>query len=495
VRAFRHGIKTILIALFVITLLPLIANAQPGGGRPHGGGPPQEAFSACRGVQNGGSCSFQAPFGQLQGRCLDMQSNGRLHCVPEHHTRGANRNNNQDMRRTPPGRENNFRENRGGAQDREEFQRTSQSRRRGPPGYQPRTPWPQATLLNNKIPDSGQVTCFNNSQVTDCTEIGSSFFGQDAHYKSSAPTYRDAGDGTVRDLITGLLWQKKHNPVRVNRVKAENVCNKMVLGGYRDWRLPSIKELFSIADFSGVTGQRYFINSIFDLEPPDASILRGDRFASTHSVEMMGQTWSSTSYVGPIMNRRAPHSFFFNFLDGRIKNAPTNGRNGLFYRCVRGDEWGHNRFEDNLDKTVTDHFSALMWQQVDSGKSRNWQGAISYCENMELAGHDDWRLPNIKELQSIVDYRRNDPAIDANFFKQQDKQGWFWSSTTHGDNPNMAGYICFGKCTSIDGVDVHGAGAQRSDPKSGEPSRWGSLGGQRDAVRIQNHARCVRDSK
>lgn len=56
----------------------------------------------------------------------------------------------------------------------------------------------------------------------------------------------------------------------------------------------------------------------------------------------------------------------------------------------------------------------------------------------------------------------------------------------------MASYVCFGKCVSSTGIDTHGAGAQRSDPKTGDPSRWSSLGGQEDEVRIKNAVRCVR---
>ena len=71
------------------------------------------------------------------------------------------------------------------------------------------------------------------------------------------------------------------------------------------------------------------------------------------------------------------------------------------------------------------------------------------------------------------------------------KQLWQFSI---GDNVHNAAYICFGKCTSVDGVDVHGAGAQRSDPKRGSPERYSSgMGGQRDEVRIYNYSRCVRD--
>ena len=134
----------------------------------------------------------------------------------------------------------------------------------------------------------------------------------------------------------------------------------------------------------------------------------------------------------------------------------------------------------------------LIWQQADDGKARDWPGALKYCEDLDLAGKSDWRLPNVKELQSVVDYGKNDPALDQRFLQQNDKKGWFWSSTTHGDNISMASYVCFGKCTSKDGVDTHGAGAQRSDPKTGNPKSWPSLGGQQDEVRIYNLVRCVR---
>jgi len=56
----------------------------------------------------------------------------------------------------------------------------------------------------------------------------------------------------------------------------------------------------------------------------------------------------------------------------------------------------------------------------------------------------------------------------------------------------MASYVCFGACTSKDGIDTHGAGAQRSDPKTGTTSKSQSLGGQEDEVRINNYVRCVR---
>jgi hypothetical protein len=290
-----------------------------------------------------------------------------------------------------------------------------------------------------------------------------------------------------------LIWQKAHNAKRVSYYDAKRDCETLSLGGKQDWRLPSLKELFSIADFSGSQGsKRFYLDSrYFDMAYPGANEDMGRE--ASHHPEMMGQTWASTLYTGNHMGRGVEAAFFFNFFDGHIKNAPTSGPFNLFHRCVRGTEYlAHNDFRDNHDGTVSDQATGLNWQQADDGTTRDWPEALRYCATLNLGGKQNWRLPNVKELQSIVDYSRNDPAIDSTVFTQTDRNGWYWSSTTHGDNTRMASYICFGKCTSAQGVDTHGAGAQRSDPKTGNPASYTSLGGQNDAVRIYNYVRCVR---
>jgi hypothetical protein len=153
-----------------------------------------------------------------------------------------------------------------------------------------------------------------------------------------------------------------------------------------------------------------------------------------------------------------------------------------------------NAFSNSDNGTVSDLATGLTWQQADDGVTRNWQEALAYCENLSLAGSSDWRLPNVKELQSIVDYARNSPALDTSVFTQTNWRGWFWSSTTHaGRNGSFAAYVCFGPCVAANGDDVHGAGAQRSDPKSGNPAAWaGGHGPQNDEIRIYNYVRCVR---
>ena len=438
--------------------LGLMALTVAASAQPPQGGPPPEAFSACRGQSEGAACRFTNPHGQISGSCRTMRE-GRI-CVPEWGAEPAAQGGRPPVRVAIADHD------------------------------------ASAQQVSSHIPDTHQGSCFNNSTRIDCPRPGQPFYGQDAQYEGAAPSYRDNGNGTVTDLVTGLVWQQRHNARRLGYADATRSCAALDLGGRDDWRLPSIKELYSLADYRGAAGARPYLNEIFEIHEPDADILKNDRFASTHRTDMMGQTWSSTLYAGDHWDRPGIQAaFFFNFLDGRIKQAPTNGPNSLFYRCVSGPQWGANDFADNHDGTITDRASGLTWQQADDGKARNWQESLAYCEDLNLAGHDDWRLPNVKELESIVDYSRPEPAIDTGLFSIRDPKGWFWSSTTLGENTRQATYVCFGKCVSVEGIDVHGAGAQRSDPKTGNPANDTAQGGQHDAIRIHNYARCVRSTR
>ena len=129
-------------------------------------------------------------------------------------------------------------------------------------------------------------------------------------------------------------------------------------------------------------------------------------------------------------------------------SATCPGQDGFYRRgCAPA------RFVDNVDGTVTDTCTGLMWQRdwADvSGDGQStvedrlvWCDAPAYCENLSFAGHDDWRLPNVRELQSIVDYGRVDPAIDPVFgvLLGTGDPGGYWSSTSSlagGPNPGPA---------------------------------------------------------
>jgi Protein of unknown function (DUF1566) len=385
------------------------------------------------------------------------------------------------------------------------------------------------------VVDTAQQRCFDSAgAVIAAPAKGSPLFGQDAQHAGNRPSYVDNGDGTVQDNVTGLMWTQTPDLDGNGTINAADKltydqavasASKVTIGGYHDWRLPTIKELYSLIDFAGTSpgenevgtsGLTPFIDTrYFKFGYGDVSA--GDRIIDA-------QFATSTRYVATTM-QNAPTMFGVNFADGRIKGYPIqptprqpNGK-GFYVLYVRGNvAYGKNSFVDNHDGTVTDEATRLMWSQADSGEGMDWPSALAWVVGknaQSYCGHDDWRLPNAKELQSLVDYTRApaatgsaaiDPVFASTKIKNeagQDDYPWYWTSTTHiaavrNDPGFEAVYLAFGRAMGTMGgrwIDVHGAGAQRSDPKTGDPRRFPrGRGPQGDAVRIDNYVRLVRDA-
>lgn len=199
------------------------------------------------------------------------------------------------------------------------------------------------------------------------------------------------GYRTVLDNNTGLVWEIK-SPKKSDINYCENKytwkkakdayikgLNKKKYGGFSDWRLPNKDELRSIIDYSKTgpsVDTHYFPNC------------RSDFY------------WTSVPY-----NMQKPFiwGLFFGLGSG-ICYSPLSER---YVRAVRG---GYNknfgksdpsRFKDNNDGTITDTLSGLMWQKGENERM-DWYSALKCCKDMRLAGHSDWRLPNLKELNSIL---------------------------------------------------------------------------------------------
>ena len=86
-------------------------------------------------------------------------------------------------------------------------------------------------------------------------------------------------------------------------------------------------------------------------------------------------------------------------------------------------------FIDNGDGTINDTDTGLMWQKAEDGVKRSWEDACQYCEDLELAGYDDWRAPRIDELRTIIDYEVGFPALNS-IFKVEYSKLYYWSSST-----------------------------------------------------------------
>ncbi len=380
------------------------------------------------------------------------------------------------------------------------------------------------------VVDTSQSMCYDNSNEILYPNLGESFYGQDAQYSGVQPAYQDNGDGTVTDLNTGLMWQQDPGS-KMTWEEAVSGADTFTLAGYDDWRLPTIKELYSLILFNGTDPGSFedvgdvvpFIDiDYFNFEYGDTSA--GERIIDSQYI-------SSTAYVSTTM-QGIETAFGVNFADGRIKGYPTAPMSGqmqgkeFFVLYVRGNiNYGSNNFVDNGDGAITDLTTGLMWMRDDSGffnigdnGALNWEQALDWAENLEYAGYSDWRLPNAKELHSIVDYTRSpattsSAAIDPIFKCTSiiDEGGetnypFYWTSTTHSNSRgggSNAAYISFGEALgymemppnsgSYQLLDVHGAGAQRSDPKEGNPVDYPyGRGPQGDVIRIYNHIRCVR---
>jgi len=384
--------------------------------------------------------------------------------------------------------------------------------------------------LTYPIVGTNQIKSYDNKGVICLPSAGQSFFGQNANYPGSRPSYTNNHNGTVTDNVTGLMWSAS---VDLNGDGVINYDDKLTFdqaaeyvktyrqAGYSDWRIPTLKELYSLIEFSGVDISSYSGTSTDGLIPfidtdyfcyGYGDLDRGDRLIDA-------QVLSCTEYVSTTMNGAAT-VFGVNFVDGRIKGYPK-GRKAFYVFFVRGNEnYGKNNFVDNADSTITDQATGLMWMTEDSGKGMNWQEALEYAENCTYGGYDDWRLPDAKELQSIVDYGRSpgttqSAAIDAKFCCTKitneaglDDYPFYWTSTTHEAYPRAnnaiggsACYLSFGRAmgymSQFGGwIDVHGAGAQRSDPKSGSVDDYPTgFGPQGDARRIYNFVRLVRNTE
>ncbi len=428
--------------------------------------------------------------------------------------------------------------------------------------------------LSYPIVDTGQTQCYDNQRAITPPKVGQPFYGQDAQFTSHPASYTLSTDGlTVRDNVTGLTWQRSPDTDGNGQIKANDKLplaqaralpaklNAAKFGGFDDWRLPTIKEQYSLfkgngTDPSGLDGSNLAGLTPF-IDTNHFQFAYGDTSARERVID--SQYASSTVYVGS--SQRETLLFGVNFADGRIKGYGLRmpGREKTFFvQCVRGNPaYGKNDFHDNGDGTVSDQATGLMWSQTDSGCGMNWQDALAWVQTKnaeKFLGHDDWRLPSVKELQSILEYTRSpdtthsaalDPLFHCTAITNENHQAdypFFWSATTHGGvrGGNAAMYMAFGRAAGWmsprgmggpggpggpppgglggfgrglgpDGpppekqqgnttgeyryVDIHGAGAQRSDPKAGDPAKFPhGRGPQGDVIRIYNYVRLVRSA-
>lgn len=104
------------------------------------------------------------------------------------------------------------------------------------------------------------------------------------------------------------------------------------------------------------------------------------------------------------------------------------------------------KFIGSEDNVFADPATGLIWQTTDTKK--DWEAAITYCEELDYANHQDWRLPSIRALETIVEITGPGIAIDLVAFPQT-KPSHYWSATTYEGGDGVAYAIDFSNGMTI----------------------------------------------
>ena len=259
-----------------------------------------------------------------------------------------------------------------------------------------------------RLPDTGETTKYTTT------------FGEDADYTINPPGFIDHHDGTVTDTVTGLMWQKTDGG-EMKVQDAEHYPDTMTLGGYTDWRMPTAHELFSIQNLQHVNPA---------LDPIFTNTGAQYWWSIEKQLTDTNYTWC-TNAGGGIGNK---------------PNAETVSAGGTFsyhIRAVRNTQAPvliSKRFVDNGDGTVTDSLTDLIWQKAPHTDTLTWENALTYADTLTMASDTDWRLPNIKELESISLESRIQSSLDT-IFHIRYPQGHYWSSSSLPNQTTKGWYL------------------------------------------------------
>ncbi len=268
------------------------------------------------------------------------------------------------------------------------------------------------------------------------------------------PRFISHDDGTVTDLLTGLMWTRDANPGgNRNWNAAVDYCRNLVFSEYDDWRLPNAHEMVTL--LVGATTPRYVgpHGGVF-------SNVQNSYWQST--VRPDGGAYFYFDNAGPFTHAGAGAAAVLPVWPVRdgLDKAPAmvaqTGQTNVYRAGADGDlrkgvAWPEPRFRNNQDGTVTDNLTGLMWMRnanhagsettpttIDEippppvGGNMNWYIAIDYCNDLEWAGHTDWRLPNLLELLSLQHWGSANPTSGHGLFWYVEFR--YWSSTSYALN-------------------------------------------------------------
>jgi len=213
-----------------------------------------------------------------------------------------------------------------------------------------------------------------------------------------------------------LIWQDDRSVVseKMDFQGAIDYCNNLTLGGYDDWRLPLVEELFLIADRKSATQA---IDSVF----------------KNH---LTNRYWANSANTQEGVN-----AWYVSFEKGEVASYPKELTN--YVRCVRLDRIEPNFLRDDAREIVTETNSQLIWQDNEdvATNARVYSEALSYCTNLTHAGYSDWRLPSIEELYLIGVREGENVKVNGAFVHFSTTAHWSATESSSSENSSWVTYF------------------------------------------------------
>jgi uncharacterized protein YjdB len=262
-----------------------------------------------------------------------------------------------------------------------------------------------------------------------------------------ANRFKNNSDGTITDTMTGLMWMQ--NPayskdwINWNAIKTliTSINTGSGLSGYKDWRIPNAIEFYSIINYNWDYLPHWFSANGF-LDGSGCSYWTSTyQYISTSNYSI----YTISMYQGDASSASDYDQKYSWFVRSESQTLPRTGLTDSNWAgddgsLQKGVEWPSIRFHDNGDGTVTDNMTNLMWEQrAGSFKDLSWDAALTTITSLTTAGYSDWRMPNINELKSLLNYNSNAKAIwsGGTVFKNV-VSNVYWSSTTFANDTRYA---------------------------------------------------------
>ncbi len=297
---------------------------------------------------------------------------------------------------------------------------------------------------------TGQTECFDRfGRKRDCP--GS---GEDAELGLGLtwpdPRLSIIDPNLVLDRLTGLYWTLSANPYEFpmswpEALESVQGLNHKSYLGFTDWRLPNKRELRSLIDHGTSRPS-------LPLSNPFQDVVQTWYWTSTTSAMYPSYAWYVHLQGGRTFWGKKDRDYLVWPVRGKSQVLPWTGEvkcfdlKGQAMDCsgsgadgeVRaGTAWPKQRFESVKDG-ILDRLTGLVWtKQASIGEALTWSRALNIIEDLRQKSGRAWHLPNINELESLVDASQSSPALPLGH-PFQDVQEVYWSSTSSGLQPDWS---------------------------------------------------------